>query len=512
MKKLVKYLITGALCAGAIVAAAKLAGGAYNDGIKDVTDDINAGVEAKRQALISTGVFHDGVTVNGVELGGKTYGQALKELTAVESQLTKDLGFTVEYGDGASFTLDKSYFNVKYNTKDILGEAIMLASQGELESIRQEIDDIARNGRDYSIEYTVSANRSKISSMLSKASSEVDKDPVNAYCVPNPDSVYSDDPRFDYVDGKNGVCLNTDKAFDEIIDRAEKHEFGTVYVESEIIEPDVNVDDLKEAIVRRSRYKSSYAHGQYSNPNRVANIIKACGIVNGTVVHPKSSGNNVFSINTKLGKRTEAGGWLPAPGFINGGANSVDSPGGGVCHVSSTMYNAVVRADLEIVYRINHSSHVGYVPWGLDATIDSYGPDFKFANNTKSDIFIFMWVDENKQNVICEIWGEPFPDEFDKIDFYAEQTEVIEPTEDEYVQTNTLSAPYWYINNAAKVGYKYQSYKQYYKNGEPVGEPIKVAESYYRMHPRRIYVWVGFNPAVDVLDWSYRIPAPNPES
>ena len=512
MKKLVKYLVTGILSAAAVVAAARLAGGAYTTGIKNVTDDINAGIEAKRQALISTGVFHDGITVSGIPIGGMTYDEAAAALAPVEKQLTDDIGFTVKYGPNSSFEIDKSSFTTQLNTKKILGEAIMLASEGELESIRQEIDDIAKNGRNYTVECTISPNRTLINTLLNNASKEVDKDPVNAYCVPNPSSVHTGESRFTYHEGENGFRLNIEDAYEEIISRTEKHEFGTVVVEGEIIEPEIKVDDLKDIIVRRSHYKSSYAHGQYSNPNRVANIIKACGIVNGTVIPSKANGDNVFSINTKLGKRTEAGGWLPAPGFINGGANSVDSPGGGVCHVSSTMYNAVIRADLEIVYRINHSSHVGYVPWGLDATIDSYGPDFKFANNTGSDIYLFMWVDEKKQYVHCEIWGEAFPDEFDKIEFYAEQTEVIEPTADEYIRTNTLSAPYWYIGNGAKVGYKYQSYKQYYKDDKPVGDPVPVAESYYRMHPRRIYVWVGFNPAVDVLDWNYRISAPVPES
>lgn len=512
MKKIVKYAVIGILSVAAVAAAVKIGGGALKDGMNAVTDNIDARVEEKRQALISTGVFHEGVTVSGVSLGGMTYGEALNSLSAVESKLVEDVGFTVKYGEDSSFEIDRKCFTVKFNTKEILGQAIMLASEGELESIRQEIDDIARNGRDYTIACTVTPNSQKIYSLLRGAANEVDADPVNAYCVPNPDSVYNDGERFEYFEGKNGFRLDTEEAYKEILTRSEKHEFGVVYVKGEVVEPDIDVDALKETVVRRSHYKSSYAHGQYSNPNRVANIIKACGIVNGTVIPSKISGDNVFSINTKLGKRTEAGGWLPAPGFINGGANSVDSPGGGVCHVSSTMYNAVIRADLEIVYRINHSSHVGYVPWGLDATIDSYGPDFKFANNTDSDIYLFMWVDKKKQYVHCEIWGEPFPEEFDKIDFYAEQTEVVEPTADEYIKTNTLSAPYWYIGNGAKVGYRYQSYKQYYKDGKPVGDPIPVAESYYRMHPRRIYVWVGFNPAVDVLDWNYRIPAPVPES
>ena len=179
-----------------------------------------------------------------------------------------------------------------------------------------------------------------------------------------------------------------------------------------------------------------------------------------------------------------------------------------MCHVSSTMYNAVVKADLSIVYRINHSSHVGYVDWGLDATIDSGRIDFKWANNTEHNIYVFMWVNSKQKEVCCEIWGEPFPDEFDEIRFYSEFIEDIEPGEPEYIVNSALSQGQWYYSNNPKTGHRYQSYKQYYKDGVPVSEPIKVAFSEYKMHPLRYGVWPGFNKDVDVLLPENRVSRP----
>ena len=472
-------------------------------------DNINADVEAKRAELVSTGVFHDGVTVNGIPIGGLTFDEAKEALRPFESSLVQDIGFELKYGDDSTLEIGRDYFTVGYNTDEILSEAIMLASDGELEAIRQQIDDIAQNGRNYEISYQVKIDADRVTSEVTEIGESLKKSPKNASCKPNPDSVYNGGDRFKYKEGRNGYEADYEKAIAEILSRAESGDYGTVVMEGRVIEPDIKLSDLMGKIVKRSSYRTSFASGQYAAPNRVFNIDKASRLVNGYILPPKSSDSGdksyVFSMNSTLGDRTEALGWLPAPGFVNGGANSVDSPGGGVCQVSSTLYNAVIRADLKIVYRINHSSHVGYVPWGLDATIDTGRIDFKFSNNTKSNIYIFMWVNESKQTCNCEIWGEPFPSNFDSIDFYAELIEETPPTDTVYIQTSQLSAPYWYIGNPAKTGYKYQSYKQYYKNGEAIGEPIKVATSEYRMHPKRIYVWPGFNPEYDVLYPIYRI-------
>ena len=95
---------------------------------------------------------------------------------------------------------------------------------------------------------------------------------------------------------------------------------------------------------------------------------------------------DVFSYNKTLGPRTQANGYLPAPAYIGG--KTVDDVGGGICQNSSTLYLAVLRANLEIVERTNHMYTVGYVPDGLDATVAYNAIDFKFRNNTEYPILV----------------------------------------------------------------------------------------------------------------------------
>ena len=513
MKKILKIVVSAVLSVAAIILISRFVGGVYADGIDSFEKNINSEVEAKRAELLETGVFREGVSVSGVAIGGMTYEEAKRALIPVEESMIKDVGFTVVYGDGQQLVIDRSYFDISYDTEDVLGEAIMLASDGEYEELRQEIDDIAANGRAYTISCIVSAKEDAIEEDVRTVGDSLFVEPVNASIIPNPDSVYDDSDRFTYDPGVNGYIAKTDEAIDEIISRARSHAYGTVYMEGMEIEPEIKVEDIEGSVVFRAGYKSSYNSGAYARPSRVFNIIKACGLVNGTVLPPKDpddpdNKDYIFSCEATLGPRTEALGWQLAPGFIDGGAGSKDSPGGGVCHVSSTLYNAVICSDLKIVYRINHSAHVGYVPWGQDATIDTGKIDFKFANNTNSNIYVFMWVDQSKKLVCAEIWGEPFPERFDEIRFYAELVEEIPPTATQYIQDSKLRAPYWYVANKAKTGYKYQSYKQYYKHNRPVGEPIPVALSTYNMHPMRIHVWKGYDASVDVLDPAYKIDPP----
>ena len=122
--------------------------------------------------------------------------------------------------------------------------------------------------------------------------------------------------------------------------------------------------------------------------NRNNNLRRACASMNGLVLQP----GEVFSYNDTLGPRTKENGYLRAGAYS--GWVLVQSYGGGICQGSSTIYGAVLQADLEIVQRKNHGYAVSYVPYGLDATVNWGGPDFQFRNNTHFPIKISAEVSD----------------------------------------------------------------------------------------------------------------------
>ena len=125
-----------------------------------------------------------------------------------------------------------------------------------------------------------------------------------------------------------------------------------------------------------------------NDQNRNHNLQLQCDALNGFVLQP----GETFSMNEVLGERTLERGYKPAPAYS--GNRLVNSPGGGVCQGSTTLYNCVLLADLEVVFRACHGAKVGYVPLGLDAAINYLTTDFQFRNNFHCPIRIKAWMED----------------------------------------------------------------------------------------------------------------------
>ncbi len=126
-----------------------------------------------------------------------------------------------------------------------------------------------------------------------------------------------------------------------------------------------------------------------------------------------------FSLNEKAGPRTIAKGWKKAPGIVDGRYEK--QPGGGVCQVSGTLYNVLLRAELEILERKHHSWPSSYLPIGLDATISTGGPDLKFKNQYDAPVYIFAVTDEKKKTLTISIYGKPLAHGY-KVEYFSKRS------------------------------------------------------------------------------------------
>ncbi len=192
------------------------------------------------------------------------------------------------------------------------------------------------------------------------------KDPVNARYEINGNTV-------DIVPGDTGRFINKEEAAPLLQNVYEGCE--PVKVPFYVSTPDVDAATLKEKLFETSLGSYSTSYGT-STANRCANIARAASLINGTVVAP----GEVFSFNDTVGHRTKENGFYTAKEYVDG--QSVDGIGGGTCQVSSTLYSAVLYADMNIVERLNHMMTVGYIPLGQDATVADGGVDFKFRNSS----------------------------------------------------------------------------------------------------------------------------------
>lgn len=157
---------------------------------------------------------------------------------------------------------------------------------------------------------------------------------------------------------------------------------------SNIANTEINTNNESAQIEKEIIYKdieiASFTSTLYDNEeNRVYNISKACAILNGVTIPNGSE----FSFNNTIGPMGEENGYKLAKGFDDDG-KLIDIPGGGMCQVSSTLYNVALIANLEITERHPHSRRVYYVPVDKDATIYYPSLDLKFINNTGYDLKI----------------------------------------------------------------------------------------------------------------------------
>ncbi|MBN8191365.1 VanW family protein [Bacillus sp. NTK074B] len=177
-----------------------------------------------------------------------------------------------------------------------------------------------------------------------------------------------------------GYKLN-DRKFRELVDDF-LFSKGSANVEPPLMTLYPKVDSEILAHIRTQKIGQYVTYFNPHNVERTQNITLATGKINNTVVFP----GEVFSFNGVVGKRTKEKGYKKAPVIVKGELS--EDIGGGICQVSSTLYNAVDQAGVAILERYHHSKRVPYVPKGRDATVSWYGPDFTFKNAYNQPLLI----------------------------------------------------------------------------------------------------------------------------
>ncbi|WP_254871070.1 VanW family protein [Bacillus sp. Marseille-Q1617] len=201
---------------------------------------------------------------------------------------------------------------------------------------------------------------------------------VSAKIIEDINKKVSVPPRDSYLDENNQIIQHEngytlhEKKFNNLLLEALLSKGSTsIEVPLKVIYPRVDSELLSS--IRTKQIGQYVTYFNRHNMERSHNIALAANEINNTVVFP----GEVFSFNKVVGKRTKDKGYKKAPVIVRGELS--EDIGGGICQVSSTLYNAVDLAGVKIVELFHHSKRVPYVPHGRDATVSWYGPDFVFA-------------------------------------------------------------------------------------------------------------------------------------
>lgn len=257
--------------------------------------------------------------------------------------------------------------------------------------------------------------------------------------------------KFVYSGEKNGVVINQDKLASDILTQLKDKNFQAVIAaEGKEVAPKITEAQAKEM------YKviGTYTTTTTANSARNKNIELASEALNGVILQPGEE----FSFNKATGERSTAKGYRPAGAYLNG--ELVEEPGGGVCQVSSTLYNAVVFAGISTTERHAHSYEPSYVTPGEDAMVSYGGPDMKFVNNSTTAIAIRTSFADRKLKI--SIVGIPILEEGVTLSMTSKKTaeldapapvyeedQTLQPTEEKIVKAETKGSR-WVTNLVTK--------------------------------------------------------------
>ena len=413
---------------------------------------------------INVETYYNGISVQGVDLGGKTQEEAKKLLAAVEPTVRDKIDITVTCND-KQFKLTQANFTFTFDTDEVLQQAYAFARSGDRKERYQQILSLSENPQTFTILAKRTADDSTVQAFVDDIASQCNTAPVDATVSAFQPSAQN---KFTYTEGTDGVEIDRADLLSKlktVMDSSKKE--GTIAVMTNTIPYTIKAADLKATTQKISEFTTVSTNSSAADHN----MSLALAAANGKVLQP----GELFSFNGTTGDTTTS-----ALGYVKAGAiannTHIEAYGGGICQSATTIYGAAMRANMEIVTRYNHRWRSTYVDIGQDATVDYPSTDFQFRNSSAYPIYIASWMSGKTLHV--EFYGFQ-PSEWDRIEVRSWQTDYIAPPADIIIVDETMApGTKELVNGGACGGYKASGEKVFYKNGAVVKtEPIN--SSYY---------------------------------
>ena len=405
-----------------------------------------------------TGKFRNEVYINGTNLSGKTVAEVRDQLESNESYALNNIAITLS-GDDFSATISGSDMNASSNLEEVIQTAL--------------------SGGANKVYYTtISVDQDALTNRINTINGSMTTPPADASFTFEASD--SGKPTFTYSEGTPGYGLDVASTIESVEQAIASGQLQTTIQPAlTTVEPTLTIADIQARTTLIGSFTTTYDFKGTAEdteeqrtvliPNRAFNVEKAASIINGQVVEKGKS----WSFNNVVGDRNEKNGWLEANGIF-GGYTLSRQYGGGVCQVSTTLYNALLQAYPYFqgtFDRQNHTIPSTYVDKGLDATVDTGHIDFAFTNKSDYPIYIFAYVSKNKmsssrkRDLTILIYGEALPEGTE----YRTRTKLIEeipPEDDIVVESKSLFIGESELIAPARSGYVVDMYVDRYVNGE----------------------------------------------
>lgn len=426
-------------------------------------------------------IYHDciypGIYIDGIHVGGMTKAEALAALGTETESDAAAFDITVTVGN-QSWQVNPERVPVSRNTKEMvnrawaLGRSIGAAQRSSGKTPFQQRVEKASSLRSYPVSMNTERtwDHEALRTLCEGIANYVNRDPVNSNVATFDFSTQA----FTFTEDRPGARLEADSIYEKVAAMLDGGDLrGSVFLTPEKIIADVTKTELMNSFGQISSYTTKTTNDQ----NRNTNIRLSAAAINGTTVLP----GEIFSFNGATGERTAQKGYKPAAAIARG--ESIEEVGGGVCQTSSTLFNAVARANLEIVDRSPHAWPSSYIEKGFDATVNWPGLDFKFKNN--SDWPIFILAEYEKQKVTVRIYGMSLGVDT-RIDLESVTTKTLPmPQGTNYVINTSLAPGESRRTVKGRQGYVVETWKVWYQ-GEREIKREKLFTSTYKAYQETI--------------------------
>ncbi len=437
-------------------------------------------------------VFLDNIYINGLHMGGLTLQQGYDTLVANVNEMQNSWSVDLTYSGHLYYTLNYGIMGIQTNMDqvyDVTMRAYALGHTGDAFQRKRDLDAV--KSQPYT-DYTTQSSLTTVylDQILSEIAQDLYRAPVDARLAAfNPDAA---DP-FTIAPESYGRRLDTAPFRETVLSMLSNGISGTVELVPETLRPQVTTEDVRAGLTLISTGTTPISSS--STANRNDNIRVAFSRFNGMIVEKDQR----VSFNDTVGERTKANGFLEADEYVYG--DLVVGIGGGVCQASTTLYKAVLLANLKVNKREPHSETVSYTTFGQDATVYWGGKkiDFVFTNTSDGPIYITAHVEQNGKALQCvvNLYGRSLGNGV----YYTLETQTVEeipkPEPAEYIKdTRKLYVTYTdeeYLARPGRDGFVNETYLQQWQNGELVSVTL-VSRDTYEAQADRYYV--GIEPPV----------------
>ena len=411
-----------------------------------------------RNPAAETDRIYTHVYIHGVTVGGMSREEA--EAALMErfqpGLEARKINYTVNGEPAAEFTF--ADFGAAFNFGDLVESAL------EYSHLRNLPRRIARMfGRPHEITEPprFAFNPERMEDVMAKLSKELDVHPRNA--------AMAEENGFLVVkEEQSGHGVDIEAAAEATREILSGLTGGVVELSIKTIQPRYTVADFDFTKSVLGYFETPYLDDDSA---RVRNVRIASQRIHNQVLYP----GGVFSAGAVIAANDPASGYEAAIVLVRG--EPVEDIGGGVCQVVTTLYNAILRAELEVVQRHNHSARVSYADLGFDATVAGDYFDLKFKNNTPRPLLISSRTENGMLYV--GIYGYETRDSARSLRFVARQVELIPPEPYREVVDPTLSRGESYVTLESQMGYRIELFKYVYMHGQRV-EEVKINTSVYK--------------------------------